>query len=92
MLLVVLQQCSKYFLVESLIPLAAVVAECYILLRLLVLRSHHLHAVECHGACAELIGAAEGLAPVHHSLYILEAGLVELPHLLEVELVLKVSR
>ena len=92
MLPVVLQQHGKYLLVKCLIPLVAVVAEQYILLRLLVLRSHHLHAVESHRAGAELIGAAESLAPVHHSLYILEAQFVELLHLVEVELALEIPR
>ena len=91
MLTIVLHQYCEHLLVESLIPFLAIVSKLYILLRLFVLWSLNFHSVESHSTGSKLVGTTESLAIVCPNLHIFEALVIELLHLIEVELSLQIA-
>ena len=86
----VVDERSLHVLVESRVPLCAVVGEAVVGLRLLAALLWH-HSDECERTCVELAGARECLAPYGAEFVGIEALCVEVLHLLEVELALQVA-
>ena len=94
MLGVVLEQRGHHLAVEGCVPGVAVVIKLHVLLLLLVLGVPHVKESRCqvHGACGELVGAAEGLVVVEQVLHRATACGVELCQVVYVELALEVAR
>ena len=93
LLLVVLQQGGKHFLVECLIPFVTVVLDLEVLLLTLIFRTLKLvtTSIGTHGTGGELVGAVEGLYPIHKGANRLIALTVRLTHQVEIQLVLQIA-